>query len=157
MNNDKKIIIVGLIITIILIFGGAVLLTFDKDDPKATEDDIVASNGLHWHSTLEIFINGKKQEIPENIGILPSKHEEIHTHEDATEGIIHMEMQGVVTKNETKLGRFFQIWGKSFSSTRIFDNMNGEGEIKMLVNGKENRDFENYLMKDKDKIKIIYE
>ena len=31
------------------------------------------------------------------------------------------------------------------------------GTVKMLVNGKENAEFENYLMKDGDKIEISYE
>ena len=69
-----------------------------------------------------------------------------------------MEMKGVVTKDETKLGNFFRIWGKEFSSTQIFDKINGaEGTLKMTLNGQKSKDFENYLMKDGDNIEIRYE
>ena len=86
-------------------------------------------------------------------------HQEIHTHDqDAKDGVIHMEMKGVVTKDETKLKNFFRVWGKEFSSTQIFDKKNGEeGKVKMMVNGKENIDFENYQMRDGDNIEIRYE
>ena len=83
----------------------------------------------------------------------------MHTHaEDYRDGIVHMEMQGVVAKDETRLGRFFEIWGKKFSSSQIFGFKNSsEAAVKMLVNGKMNKDFENYNMRDGDKIEIRYE
>ena len=71
---------------------------------------------------------------------------------------MHIEAQGVVTKDDTRLGRFFQVWGKDFNLTTIMDKKNDQGgTVKMLVNGKENAEFENYLMKDGDKIEISYE
>ena len=159
MTKDKIIIIGGGILTIVIILGISVLLSNNSSKSSGIPDDqIVVRNGLHWHPRLEIYINGEKQEIPANVGILPTKHEEIHTHEDNKEGIIHMEMQGIVTKEETRLGRFFEIWGKKFSSSQIFDSKNSsEGAVKMLVNAKTNKDFENYQMHDGDKIEIRYE
>ena len=69
-----------------------------------------------------------------------------------------MEMQGVVTKDQTKLGNFFQIWGKQFNSNCLLDKCNGqEGTVKMVVNNHENKDFDSYLMKDGDNIEIRYE
>lgn len=104
---------------------------------------------------LSIYINGEKKEIPANLGI-GAIHKPIHTH-DAT-GVIHMEMQGLVTKEDTKLGNFFVIWGKQFNSNCIFDTCNGDvGTVKMTVNGQESYEFEDHLMKDGDKIEIRFE
>ena len=69
-----------------------------------------------------------------------------------------MEFSGVVTKEDTRLGNFFKTWGKEFSSTQIFEYKNSsESAVIIFVNGKENLDFENYLMRDGDKIEIRYE
>jgi hypothetical protein len=83
-------------------------------------------------------------------------HNPIHTHE--TDGIIHLEFGGVVKKEDTNLGKFFEIWGKDFSKDSVMGHKTGvDGAIKMKVNGIPNAEFENYLMKDGDKIEVIYE
>ncbi|OGH47901.1 MAG: hypothetical protein A3A51_00155 [Candidatus Levybacteria bacterium RIFCSPLOWO2_01_FULL_39_10] len=157
--KDKIFIFGGGILIILAIVGAAVFLSKGQD--KATDiskDQIVASNGIHWHPKLNVYINGEKQEFENNIG-LGAIHQPMHTHdEDFKDGVVHMEMSGVVTKDDTKLGNFFKIWGKEFNSTQIFDKKSGEdGQITMAVNGKENKDFENYQMRDGDKIEIRYE
>lgn len=159
MTVEQKIIggIGGLTLT--LLISAVILLSGNnKVDSSIPKDQIVAENGIHWHPRLLISIKGQKQEIPANIGI-GAVHQKIHTHpEDNKEGVIHMEMQGIVTKDDTKLGNFFKIWGKQFNSTQIFDKKNGkEGKVKMLVNGKENNSYENYQMRDNDIIEILYE
>ncbi len=113
---------------------------------------------MHWHPKLTIIIKGLKQELPANIG-LGAVHQKIHTHDtDAKDGVVHIEAQGVVTNDDTKLGNFFKLWGEDFNSTTILDKKNGQdGTVKMLVNGKENTDFENYMMKEGDNIEIRYE
>lgn len=136
--------------------------------PKVPEGDIVSRGGIHWHPALTISINGQRQIIPANIGI--GMHyagypgfdpamgmTDIHTHDDS--GTLHWEvMRGPVKKDDIKLGQFFNVWGKQFTSSCIFDKCNGpEGRLKFIINGKENFDFENYLVKDNDKIEIIFE
>ena len=142
---------IGLLLIGLLIAGGWWLLT----RPGISEEEIVSRKGLHWHPELTIIIKGEKQEISANLG-LGAVHQPIHTHD--TTGVLHVEMQGIVTKDETRLGQFFKIWDKQFSSSCIFEFCNGEeGTVRMFVNGEENKEFENYLMKDKDKIEIRYE
>lgn len=154
LAEKKAFIILGLLTIIIL--AGAVLFLSRGEDSSVPEDQIIAKNGLHWHPRLEIYINGEKQEIRENIGIVGQIHQRIHTHDES--GTIHMEMSGVVTKDETKIGNFFRIWGKEFSPSQIFEFKNSsEAAVKMFVNGKVNKDFENYQMRDGDKIEIKYE
>lgn len=69
-----------------------------------------------------------------------------------------MEFSGLVKKDDVRLGRFFEIWRKQFTKDCIFDTCDGSGgKLKMLVNGRENFEFENYIMRDRDKIEIIFE
>lgn len=142
-------------ISALIIVSIAGLIWYVATRLPTPETDVISKNGLHWHPELSIEINGKKQEIPANIGI-GAIHSPIHTHD--TSGILHLEMQGLVTKDSIKLIRFFKTWDKQFNSNCILDSCNGTGgTVIMFVNGTENTEFENYQMQDKDKIEIKYE
>lgn len=156
MTGEKKIILGAALVLIALIIVGVFALS--KSSPAVVKEDVITRQGLHWHPKLSIYIKGEKKELEDGIGI-GAVHLPIHTHtEDYKEGVIHMEMQGVVTKEDTKLQKFFQTWGKQFNSDCIFDKCNGEeGTVKMFVNGVEDKEFENYLMKDGDNIEIRFE
>lgn len=116
--------------------------------PSVPESDIISRNGFHWHPELTIYVKGVRQEIPENIGI-GAVHQPIHTHDDSDQGVVHMEFQGLVRKQDTTLGQFFKNWGKDMRSFGT--------DMKMTVNGQENTEYENYIMQDKDKIELNYE
>jgi len=109
---------------------------------------------MHIHSHLKIVIKGEEQPIPENVGIVsPVCFRPIHTHDGS--GTLHIEFPKV---RDVRLGEFFTVWEKQFNSNQIFDFQNGpEGQVKMLVNGRENAEFENYIMKDLDQIIIRYD
>ncbi len=147
MTTETKIFAVIGSLALLVIVGGAFFLT--KENKSILENEIVTRNGLHWHPKLSIYIKDQKQQLEEGIG-LGAVEMSMHTHkEDYKDGVIHLEIPGVVKKSDTRLGRFFQIWGKDFQRT---------GEVvKMTVNGQLNTDFENYLMKDGDNIEIRYE
>lgn len=156
MTTEAKVIGGIVLATFVILVGGVLLLS--RGEKSVPEGEVVSRNDLHWHPRLTVSIKGEKQEFTDSIG-LGAVHQPMHTHsEDYKDGVVHMEMQGVVTKDETKLGNFFRIWGKQFNSATLFDKTNGpDGTVKMLVNGKENNEFENYLMKDSDNIEIKYE
>ena len=119
------------------------------------EDPLISRRGIHWHPNLEIWIKGERVTIPANIG-LGAVHSDTHTHKENDQ--IHLEMSRPVRESDTRLGVFFDVWGKEFNSQCILDSCNGEdGTVKMFVNGEENTEFENYHMKDADKIEIRYE
>ena len=119
---------------------------------------VISRNGIHWHPRLEIYVKGEKIEIPADIGVGPQytgmptydsgmRMSAIHTHEDMP--IIHLEFSGIAREDDLKLGNFFLIWGKdmrSFGST-----------VRMMVNGEENTEFENYIMRDGDRIELEYD
>lgn len=141
----------------VIVGGSAGLLVWWGVSQKPTpEGDIIAHRGLHWHPELSISIKGTPQEIPANLGI-GAVHNPIHTH-DST-GVLHLEFEGLrVTKDDVRLGKFFKLWGKQFTSTCILDTCNGpEGQVKMTVNGKPNTEYDQYIMRDKDKIEILFE
>ena len=130
----------------VAIIAGLVWLVASQ--PKSPEGEILSRNGFHWHPELAIYVKGEKQEIPANIG-LGAVHQPIHTHEDANQGIIHLEFQGLVRKSDITLGKFLQSWGKDINSFGT--------NVKMTVNGQENTELENYQMQDKDRIELRYE
>ena len=145
-----------IVIPLIIIGGGVgALVWYSPTKPATPEDEIISRGGIHWHPELFILIKGQKQEIPANLGI-GIRHEPIHTHDSS--GVLHLEMQGLVRKKDTQLGRFFEIWGEEFNSNCVLEFCNGPDEIvKMFVNGQPNQEFEKYQMKDGDKIEIRYE
>ncbi len=125
--------------------------------PKTSNDDnpVISRSGIHWHPNLAISIKGERVTIPANIG-LGGIHADTHTHKE--NDVIHLEMSRPVRASDTRLAKFFETWGKEFNSQCILDVCNGdEGTVKMFVNGEQNTQFENYRMKDGDKIEIRYE
>ena len=142
------------LIFIVIVAGIAVWFFISK--ASSSQSGIVAQNGLHWHADLSINILDEAQDIPAGIGLERLPHKPLHTHD--RDNLIHLEFSGLVKEDDLRLGRFFEIWGQKFNQDCIFDKCMGpEGTLKMLVNGKENLDFENYMMRDGDKIEIIFE
>lgn len=150
----KKILIIGGIALALLIGGVWWSESIQTGDPT-----LISRSGIHWHPTLAIYIHGVKQDIPANIGIgsqyagTPGYDPQmqmaaVHTHDDMP--IIHLEfMGGPVHMHDVTLGQFFKIWGKDMRS--LGTNM------QMTVNGKENTEYENYIMRDGDTIELHYE
>lgn len=139
----------------ILVLGILVYFVVSSEEPSK-EDEVISRNGIHFHPHLSLVIQGEAMEIPTNIGLEGPKHNPVHTHQ--TDGIIHLEYSGVVTQKDTKLFKFFEIWGKRFDKECILEYCNGpDGTVKMFVNGEENKEFGDYHMKDTDKIEIRFE
>ena len=142
-------------VTIGLLLGGA----WWSKSIQSSNPDIISQSGIHWHPQLTIYLKGQQVQIPTNIGIGSQyantrgydpkmRMAAVHTHEDMP--LIHLEfMNGPVYKEDATLGQFFKIWGKDMRS--FGTNMH------MTVNGKENTDYENYVMRDGDKIELRYE
>lgn len=142
-------IIIGIVV--ILLIGSA----WFANTTSLSEGGLISSNGIHWHPHLEVYINGEKQDIPSNIGLL-GMHSPMHTHED--DGIVHLEYENSVFEDDIRLGKFFELWGKEFNREQIFNHHNGEGgEVHMFVNGEPNTQFEDYIMRHEDMIEIRYE
>jgi hypothetical protein len=112
------------------------------------------SESYHIHSMLRIYINGKQEPVPANIGIDPSGAflAALHTHK--TDGIIHMEADAPYP---FKLGQFFDIWGVKFTNTQVGAYYNqGKNTVQVYVNGKKVANPVGYVMKPHDAIAVGY-
>lgn len=147
----KQIIIIIVVALAVVGLGVALFLQESEKSPIRNED-IVSSNGLHWHPTVAVYVKGQKQDIPPGLGTAFGM-STVHTH-DST-GELHVEKGGRVIKDDIKLAQLFKAWGKRFDSSCLLDECGGK--VTLMVNGKVNTEFENYVMQDKDKIEIRYE
>ncbi len=155
MKKTHKQTIQYALIAFLLIGGGWLLWRYIASLPEIKAEDIVSRNGIHWHPELAISIRGERLTIPANIG-LGAVHDPMHTH--AEDGVVHLEFGSIVLKQNTRLARFFEIWGMRFSGDCIFEYCNGpDGKVTMTVNGTLNEEYGNYEMRDGDKIEIRYE
>ncbi|KKW47537.1 MAG: hypothetical protein UZ00_C0004G0009 [Parcubacteria group bacterium GW2011_GWA1_60_11] len=155
MKKAHKLAIQYTLIALLLIGGGWLLWRYIASLPEIKAEDIISRSGLHWHPELVISIRGERRTIPADIG-LGAVHEPTHTH--AEDGVVHLEYAGLVLRENTRLGEFFRIWGKTFTKDCVFEYCNGpEGRVTMTVNGIPNEEYGDYEMKDGDKVEIRYE
>jgi hypothetical protein len=125
-----------------LAFFSFVLLSLPVKSPAS-----ISGGEIHWHARLRILVNGMNIPVPAGIGL--GKTQEIqHTHD--WDGVIHIE--GLPTPDNLRLGKFFDIWGVVFNSNCIFQYCNED--MKMFVNGRQNFEFDSYLLRDGDEILI---
>lgn len=146
--------ILSWVIPLLLIIAGGWAIA---RSPKISDEDnpLISKRGIHWHADLAIWIKGERVTIPADIG-LGGIHADTHTHKENDQ--IHLEISRPVRLSDTRLGKFFETWGKQFNSQCILEVCNGiEGTVLMTVNGEENTEFANYHMKDGDQIEIRYE
>jgi hypothetical protein len=85
---------------------------------------------LHFHTHIDIFVNGKKVKVPALIGINPGAGylTELHTHDDR--GVIHIEAQ---KKRDFTVGQFFAEWAVYLDAHSI----GGYSGMKWYLNGKQ--------------------
>ncbi|MBI2543273.1 MAG: hypothetical protein HYW24_03745 [Candidatus Aenigmarchaeota archaeon] len=162
--SNEKLIVISVIIVAAIGLGLGLYSLFAVQ--KTTASFVLPNHGIHWHPHMEIEIKGEKIVIPTNIGIGTQYSNSpyydsmmdmtnMHTHDDT--GVIHWEVMHAPRMEDVHLGNFFEVWGKTFNSNCIFDYCNGpEGMLKMFVNGKENKEFEKYVIKDGDDIVIRF-
>ncbi len=118
------------------------------------------SSEVHWHTSIDLFVCGEKRDDLNKLGKVQHVGGSLlHTHGD---GIAHIEGR-ILKQEDITLGKFFDNVGLKFSDSQILDKKNGDscnenpGKVKMLVNGQENTDFRNWVLKDGDAIKIMFE
>jgi hypothetical protein len=89
---------------------------------------------LHIHQHLDLYVNGTKQVVPAQIGIVTSPQvvfSPLHTHD--TSGIIHVESPTVRTFT---LGEFFDVWGVRLTPTCIGGYCTqGDRSLRVYVDG----------------------
>ena len=160
---------VGAIIALVSLTGG------DDGDPAAAQEGLQETQGpwkpltagldersdalglpgpsdtiYHIHAQLKIYVNGKPQPVPNNIGVNESTgfHASFHSHDE--KGILHME---AVENYPFELGQFFTIWGVKFTPTQIGAFKVGNGLVlEAYVNGKKVPDPTKAILRQGDRV-----
>jgi hypothetical protein len=92
--------------------------------------------GMHVHTHVALFVNGKQIEIPKYIGLTPGANGGclywLHTHNP--DGIIHVEAPQLQSPKggPYTLGMLFDIWGQPLNPTQIATY---KGPVTAYVNG----------------------
>lgn len=112
------------------------------------------SNSSHFHPHLAVYVNGKRVEVPADIGIDPSQPSMqmagLHTHD--TSGTIHDE--GMTS---SRLGQFFAVWGVPFSAGRLGPyRAGGSKGVRMWVDGQPSRAFGALKLADGQQIVVSF-
>jgi hypothetical protein len=165
-------LLAGVIIGIVALSGGD-----DKGDPAAAQKGLQETQGpwapltagledrenalglpapsesiYHVHAQVKIFVNGKPQTVPNNIGIDPGKGflSSLHTHDE--KGIVHME---AVEKYPFTLGQFMTTWGVKFTPTQLGAFRVGQGLVlETYLNGKKVPNGPATTLKQSDRVVI---
>ena len=145
------------VVAVIVLIAGRIVSESAKSKRTNREVALACTTDMatqfHIHPYLSIFVNGKAQEIPTNIGIVNGCMNAIHTH-DAS-GKLHVESP---EKRDFALSDFFAVWQKPFTKDRILDyQADVDHAITVTVNGAEVTTYENTVLYDGDKIIIKYE
>jgi hypothetical protein len=105
----------------------------------------------HYHSHLDIYVDGKKVAVPALIGINVGAQylTQLHTHD--TRGVIHIESPKA--NDHFSLGQFVAEWGVFLNSRCIGAYCNG---LKWYVNGKQQTgDPQDYVLQPHDEVAIV--
>ena len=92
---------------------------------------------MHEHANVQVFVNGERQPVPTNIGIVGSGSSlaalSLHTHEAS--GTVHMESQ---TVHEFTLGDFLDVWGVRLTGTCLGGYCEeGDATLRLFEDGQE--------------------
>ncbi len=150
------------IIALVVIGGIWFFLSLPKPEQKNYDVGGLSFplGNIHWHATPTIAICGENVSLPKPA---PGQHLGsglLHMHDDM---LFHIE-GSVSSPSQITLGAMMSNIGKSFSQTTLLGKKNGdpcptgkEGNVQLIVNGVENSEFENYIIKDGDKIEMHFE
>lgn len=108
----------------------------------------------HTHAWLHVYVDGKQETVPQNIGIDPATQTlaALHTHD--AEGIIHMESDRPF---DFTLGQFMAVWGIAFSKDRLGSlTPKGDKQLQVYLNGKRVSDPVNVVMPEHGNVVIGY-
>jgi len=115
----------------------------------------VGQENFHQQAWLHVYVDGKKETVPLNIGLdqATGTFSSLHTHDDT--GIIHMEAD---SEFDFTLGKFMAIWGVKFSDSQIgsLTANGGDQQLQVYLNGQRVNDPVNVVMPEHGNIVIGY-
>jgi hypothetical protein len=93
----------------------------------------VEATVVHIHQHLDLYVDGRKVQVPAGVGIDPAVgYAPLHTHDDS--GVVHVESPTVRTYT---LGEFFAVWGVRLTPSCLGGYCAGGGrQLRVYVNGR---------------------
>ncbi len=114
---------------------------------------------VHWHATPTLVICGENVALPKPASGQHFGSNLLHLHDDS---LFHIE-GSVSSPSQITLGAMMSSIGRNFSQEVILDKKNGDmcpdgkpRKVSLLINGVENMQYENYIIRDGDKIKMAF-
>ncbi len=139
-------------IFVVLIISGCT--TKLEDGHRATDEHLEEhehKEEVHIHADFKVYINDKA--IDFSVPMYQLRDKSVHV-EDGIGDMVHVHKEGIT------MGHFFETLGIEFDNECIVidDNYCSEDDNKLsfYVNGIENDEFENYEIRDLDKILVSY-
>ena len=137
-----------ILLVIAAIVVGAGYLAFSR---ASSGSGIGPLNSAHEHADWMLYINGKAIDLDGAQYKIKSD----YVHMEGTTHAIHMHATNV------PLGYFIETLGMKITPTSITVegvtyNNEGDKKVRMFVNGKENFEFDRYILKSQDEILIVY-
>jgi hypothetical protein len=163
-KKRKYMTIIIPIIAAVAVAGAAAALLY-KPTPVNAIDGLecgaMEATAWHHHSILHVFVDGKEQVVPAQIGILgsassPSCYYWLHTHD--TTGIIHMEAPKQLPFT---LGQFLDVWQQTQPGTykSTFDSVSSSNKpVTLYVNGQKVQEgnYRDYQLQIHDIVSLVY-
>lgn len=146
-----------LVIILVVTLGGLFYYPRTQTNPQTSQWEDVGIECLvmghqrlnqHFHPHLTIEVDGAGENIPADIGILPTCMGETHTHDSS--GTIHVEAAS--SSKEFNLGQFFAVWGQSIERPGYTLEAEIDGQPFGTAQGK----ISEIILKDKQQIVLKY-
>ncbi len=160
-EGTKKLMVYGAI-GILILAGAGFFLSLPKTQPVnyGIAGLSFPLGNIHWHATPALSVCGENIAMPKPV---PGQHlgsSLLHLHED---GLFHIE-GSVSSPSQITLGAMMSNIGKNFSQTSLLAKKNGDlcpdgnsGKVRLLVKGNENSEYEDYIIRDGDRIEMRFE
>jgi sulfur carrier protein ThiS len=153
-KRRRYIMIIAIPVAVAAVILGVVFATSQASERgTGAQMGLGAKMVLHIHPKLNVKVNGKTIQVPEQIGIDKSLYKDhsldkygmqgmapLHTHDNS--GVIHVE--STVNRDYT-LGEFLKIWGM---------DLNNGKSVKVSVNGQPISDWRNHVLSNGEQINL---
>lgn len=166
----KRTVSLSLVLVVLIGLSYSVYIVYSSGAAQRGVTVCVSENECYWsahiHAEVTVDICGDDSfRFPVEKGPLNGSHthEEknlIHFHERL---LIDTKTQEILDPQPLTLGAFFDAMEETLDSEKIFDKKNGDlckgqlSTVKMFVNGRPSSSFRDYIWKDGDKIKIVFD
>ena len=138
----------------VILISGCSSTEILSDGHKATSEHLEEhEEEVHIHADFKVYVNDKA--IDFSVPMYQLKAKSVHV-EHGIGDVVHIHKEGIT------VGAFFETLGIEFNKACIIIPAEGsycnedDKELSFYVNGIENDEFENYEIKDLDKILISY-